>query len=82
MNLHNEIFSIIEKIVELSDIEKDEIFEFLEHNEWGIALETLCAILVEEDIVITSLVFKQIEKVGMHMEMDSFTWEGIRCSKL
>jgi hypothetical protein len=82
MNLHYEIFSIIEQIVELSDIEKDEIFEFLEHNEWGIAFETLCAILVEEDIGTTPLVFKQIEKVGKHMELDSFTWEGVRCSKL
>ena len=82
MNLHNEILSIIEKIVELSDIEKDEIFEFLEHNEWGIGLEILCAILVEEDIMTTPIVFKQIEKVGKQMEMDSFTLEGIRCSKL
>lgn len=82
MNRYNEIFNIIEQIVELSDIEKDEVFEFLEHNEWGIALETLCANLVEEDIVTTSHVFKQIEKVGKHMEMDSFTWEGVRCSKL
>lgn len=54
---------------ELSADERREIVEFIEHREYGIALETLCAILIEEHKIVSQVVCLEIVEVADCMEM-------------
>ncbi|MFD0680352.1 MULTISPECIES: MafI family immunity protein [unclassified Paenibacillus] len=49
--------------------------ELLEHNEWGIALENLCATIFEENLPISVFIYTEIKCVGEVMEMDSSIWK-------
>jgi len=74
MNVEMKIKSIVEQIVGLPKGDRISILEFLEHNEWGVALEHLCATLCEENIQISEPIFEQIKGVSIYMEI----WEDIR----
>ncbi|GAA0182128.1 hypothetical protein SH2C18_45610 [Clostridium sediminicola] len=78
MNISAEITCIIEKIIEFPEKDKEDIYEFLEHDEWGIALETLYAVLYEEKIPITKSIYDTVISVGEIMDMDSSTWDSLK----
>ncbi|MEW5978411.1 MAG: MafI family immunity protein [Acidobacteriota bacterium] len=62
----------------LTDSERNEVMHFLDVGEYGVALETLCAIIEEEGKVIASETYLQIEAIGHRMAMDPATWTRIR----
>ena len=43
-------------------------------SEWGIALEELCNMLFEFDVIIDLSQYKSIEKVGLEMNLDENGW--------
>lgn len=51
--------------------------EIIEHDEWGIALETICSVLEQENIPVEKDIFNKIEEIGLYMEMDQSLWEHI-----
>ena len=61
-----------------SALETGEVTTFLEAGEYGIALETLCSIIIEEKKSVTEEVYTLIDELGRQMEMDSSTWSRIR----
>ncbi|WP_336770990.1 MafI family immunity protein [Paenibacillus sp. MMO-58] len=73
MSMVIQISNILEQIT-IPDKDRDEILEYLDHNEWGIALEHLCATIIEEDILITESLFDLIKKIGEEMKLDTMTW--------
>lgn len=48
------------------------IYEFLYHNELGLAFEELCAILYEDGIVISSDDYLMLKSIGEYLEPDSY----------
>ncbi|MHB8130089.1 MAG: MafI family immunity protein [Mobilitalea sp.] len=60
MNMRNELLNIAVQIPKITEKDKKEINEFLEHDEWGITIEVLCSILIEEDIVISIELYDSI----------------------
>ncbi|MBP0724075.1 MafI family immunity protein [Bacillus sp. RG28] len=77
-NLNLRITKIIENINGLPKGDKQELTEFLEHDEWGIALEHLCATVLEEEINISSELFYEIREVGEKIEIDCASWEELK----
>ena len=58
---------------ELSDSERREVQGFVKANEYGVALETLCALLVEENKRIPSAAFAELVTLADAMELRSTT---------
>ncbi|TKI54550.1 MafI family immunity protein [Brevibacillus antibioticus] len=76
----NQSQNIIRIVKETSGMPKkdmDIIFELLDHNEWGVALEHLCSTIIEERIIIQNDVFEAIKKIGELMEMDPNNWSQL-----
>ena len=69
-------------LVHLGDVlgeeEKGEVTQFVDAGEYGVALETLCDILVEKECTVSQSVLREIEDLGLAMEMVSDCWRLIR----
>jgi hypothetical protein len=62
------------KQINIPDKDSDTVLEYLEHDEWGIAIEHLCATIIEEGILISESLFDLIKNIGEEMELDSMNW--------
>lgn len=71
------LLEILNGIEQLPQKDKIDVEEFIEHDEWGIALETICSVILEEKILIHKQIYKRIIDVGDEMEMDSSLWKDI-----
>lgn len=58
----------------------DEIIEYLEHDEWGLAYEVLCCVIVENKIILIEDDLNKIKQIGIKMEMDANLWKNIKLS--
>lgn len=56
----------------------EEISEYLEHNEWGVALEYLISTLLNESIEISVIHYLQINELGEYMELEARSWEELK----
>lgn len=74
MNIEKEIRNVTAEITELPQADIATVTELLEHNEWGVALEHLCATIIEEGILIPETMFDLIKKLGEEMELKSMNW--------
>ncbi|MCY7628329.1 MafI family immunity protein [Bacillus altitudinis] len=77
MELKNILTEIVKNLTDFPLKDKKDIYEFIEHEEWGIALETICSVIEQEDLLIEEDTFRNIEKAGIYMEMDKSLWEEI-----
>ncbi|AEH46537.1 MafI family immunity protein [Parageobacillus thermoglucosidasius] len=77
MNLNILLKEIVRNITNLPLKDEKDILEFIEHEEWGLALETICSVIEQEDITIDKDIFSKIKEAGIYMEMDKSLWEGI-----
>ncbi|WP_148927486.1 MafI family immunity protein [Paenibacillus methanolicus] len=64
MDIETKIFKLLDSIKSLSMRDKESIQELLEHNEWGVALETLCASIFEDKLDISQDTYLLIKEVG------------------
>lgn len=71
------LLEIVEGIPVFPEKDKMDVKEYIEHDEWGIALETICSVVLEDRILVGKKVFKKISDVGTEMEMDSGLWNDI-----
>jgi hypothetical protein len=62
--------------IPLEDGEK--VCEYLEHDEWGVALEHFSATLLDERIEITEVIYTQIKQLGEYMELEEQTWKSLK----
>lgn len=58
--------------------EAEEVSHFVNHGEYGVALETLCAIIEEENKGISSELYRHIQELGKRMELDPETWDRVK----
>jgi len=74
-NLFENIFQLLNTIFSKSEIE--EVKSFIDVGEYGIAFETLCFIIDEENKTITKEAFALIETLGTSMMLESDAWKFI-----
>lgn len=55
-----------------------DVYESIEHNESGVALETLCENLYEFDCPIPQRAYDLLKESGTAMEIDSKYWEMLK----
>jgi hypothetical protein len=55
----------------------DEIDFYLDHDEWGLAYEVLCAVIGIEKIHISQKDYDVIKHLGEIMKMDEWFWKHI-----
>jgi hypothetical protein len=71
MEIENKIRLALDSVESLLIRDREFILELLDHNEWGVALEILCAVIFEDKLKISQEIYSLIEGVGIEMEMDS-----------
>lgn len=76
--LEKKILNLTEQINSLPEKDKKNVVEFVEHGEWGIALDTLCNQIYEHDLKITKTTYDEIEAVGKMMNMNESTWSFLK----
>lgn len=54
----------------LTGQETTEILEYLDHNEWGIAFESLISIVIHERISIDLIIYNALEELKNAMEIE------------
>jgi len=72
----NKILELVKKLCITVD-DKEEIIDYINYNEYGIAFEVLCSIIEQENITVSCDDFKIIEKLGMTMNFDRRLWNKI-----
>lgn len=60
--------------------DKNDINEYLDHNELGLAFEVLCASIERGKIKISQKDYEIINTLGIHMEMDNNLWINLKNS--
>jgi hypothetical protein len=77
--LINGIRSVIDDVAESLPAEViTEAKDFLDYDEWGLALETICTQLYEYDVAISDELYKTIERLGQQMKMSSEEWTMLK----
>jgi hypothetical protein len=61
-----------------SDFEKGEVLDFINSDEYGLAFETLCAIIKEERKKLSSETYERIDALGRSMSMHPKLWSDLR----
>ncbi|MFJ8087186.1 MafI family immunity protein [Lysinibacillus sp. NPDC095746] len=77
MELNNLLKEIVKNITKFPLEDEERVLEFLEHDEWGIALEVICSVIEQEGIPVDKDIFSKIEEAGIFMEMDKTLWVEI-----
>ncbi|MEG3931027.1 MafI family immunity protein [Microcoleus sp. B4-C5] len=63
---------------QLSDTQIEFMVSNIQAGEWNLALETLCDILIEEEIPINLKVYELWQEVGNILNMERETWEMLK----
>ena len=61
--------------------EFEEVMEFIEVNEYNLALETICAIFFEEKKSISRAQLNAIKSVGKEMTISPSKWERLKVNE-
>ena|SRR5215469_6586666 len=80
MDMERRPKEIVDGIAGVPARDRDEILDLLTtHNEWGVALETLCAVIRDEHLGITQAVYDAIRRASedMELELEPATWEHL-----
>jgi hypothetical protein len=64
----------------LTESESAVVRHFVEHEEYGVALETLSGIIGEEGKRISFGAYERIHRLGERMELEPQVWERLRSS--
>lgn len=78
MDICERIALLAESINALPRKDYNDVSEFLEHNEWGVAFEIICSALDQDRINITEQVFREIENIGAEMKLEPELWEVLK----
>jgi len=76
--MSEQIKRLLRTIIGISLDDINEIIEFLDHDEWGVAYEILCTVIEQENTIITIYQYQEIEDIGNKMNMDSNLWNEIK----
>lgn len=72
----NEVINILKP--QLSETQIEFMVSDIQAGEWNLALETLCDILIEEEIPIDLKGYELLQEVGNILNMERETWEMLK----
>ncbi len=72
----NEVIDIVKS--QLSETQIEFMVSDIQAGEWNLALETLCDILIEEEIPIDLKGYELLQEVGNILNMEQETWEMLK----
>ena len=72
----NEVINIVKP--QLSETQIEFLVSDIQAGEWNLALETLCDILIEEEIPIDLKGYELLQDVGNILNMERETWEMLK----
>jgi hypothetical protein len=72
----NEVINIVKP--QLSDTQIEFLVSDIQAGEWNFALETLCDILIEEEIPLNLKGYELLQEVGNILKMERETWEMLK----
>lgn len=75
-NMQRDILELAQKY-KFCENDVNEIIEYLEHDEWGLAYEILCCVLQENKIKVVKDDLNKIKQIGIKMGMDADYWRDI-----
>ena len=78
MDLQKRIYALLIGVNDFPLKDKRDVLEFLEHDEWGVAFEVMCSVIEQENLSIDNERYKDIEEIGIHMEMDEELWTVLK----
>lgn len=78
MNKASVLLEILNCIKDFPEKDKKDVEEFIEHYELGIALETICSVVLEDKIAVDNQTYERIVLVGNEMKLDSGLWNDIK----
>jgi hypothetical protein len=62
----------------LKEDDRRHIAHFVEHNEFGVAFDTLLYAVTSDEMPIDLRLFESIDSLGRKMKLDSRLWEPLR----
>ncbi|MCL4264246.1 MAG: MafI family immunity protein [Anaerolineae bacterium] len=75
-NQLNELLSLVNSV--LSESQRKDIQMFINASEWGLALETICEFLYEDELPLSEKAYELCEGIGMSMNLDTSNWDVLR----
>ena len=72
----NEVINIVK--LQLSETQIEFMVTDIQAGEWNLALETLCDILIEEEIPIDLKGYELLQEVGNILNVERETWEMLK----
>ena len=72
----NEVINIVK--LQLSETQIEFMVSDIQAGEWNLALETLCDILIEEEIPIDLKGYELLQEVGNILNVERETWEMLK----
>lgn len=77
MDKHRMLLELLRTVEGLPKADELEIREFVDHSEWGLALETICAAILGERLVVSRRAYEMIATLGKAMDMKPSLWTRI-----
>ena len=76
VNKFNEILDLLSE--QLSENEKEFLTSYMQSGEWYLALETLCEILIENDVTLNPKSYKIVEELGLALNLEPPIWQMLK----
>jgi hypothetical protein len=75
-NKLNQSLALVSDI--LSENQTESIQSYIKAGEWNLAVETLCDILIEDELPVNLKTYNLLEEAGVALNMDRETWELLK----
>lgn len=72
--LKKEILSLLSEVPDLPKADRDNVVMFLEGGEWGLAFDSLCHQIYENDITIAENFYERAASIASSMQIENSEW--------
>ncbi|PKL34703.1 MAG: hypothetical protein CVV45_01890 [Spirochaetae bacterium HGW-Spirochaetae-10] len=76
--LKKEIISLLSEVPDLPKADRDNVTMFLEGGEWGLAFDSLCHQIFENDITIGENFYARAASIASSMQIENSEWAFLR----
>ena len=76
--LKKEILSLLSEAANLPQADRDNVIMFLEAGEWGLAFDSLCHQIFENDITIGENFYARAASIASSMQIENSEWAFLR----
>lgn len=76
--LKKKILSLLSEVPDLPKADRDNVIMFLEDGEWGLAFDSLCHQIYENDIIIAEKSYERAASIASSMQIENSEWAFLR----